>query len=377
MYLYDEDTGYAYYLNTPPIDIVEEVVTPTPAPPTPTPTPSPTPAVSGSEGKNVNLNGKTPFTVRSSSHSASYQLALGMSESDVNTVLGDLSTNTKRKGKSPQGFDVISFRSDGYATYILIYLDPSTHNVVGIFSISSSGVSYNGVDTSYSYASSLGWSPVSWYVGDTSGGGAYSKQDGNANVIAFADTLGDGYGKVYGIQIFSTDYSIDDMTSPRDTTFTLDYSSAVTEEMATEAREMINAYLAFCDKGTRYNNSYLATVAQAFSDSVKSKGGTDAVSEGRGVQGLEKALNDIGKKTESDRAELLLIGNMDTIGFVNGVIESSTGREYIRRDEVTEIGKPKEGFRYIGIGVSAYHDGSDYYPNMVIDLAYNLADYKK
>ena len=378
--LYDRDTEYYYYLNTPPIYIEAEETpdatpTPTPTPaggggsttqPTPTPDPTPVPAT-GSEGQNVDLGTKTAFTVKSSSHSASYKLALGMSKSDVNKVLGDLSTNKKRTGKSPQGFDTISFRSDGYGTYILVYMDPKKNDeVVGIFSIGSSGVSYEGVVSSgTSVTTGNDWSPVSWYSTSSGGNGAYVKETSDANVIAFVDALGDK--KVYGIQIFSKGYSVDDMTNPGLTSLSLDYSDDVTTEMAAEAGEMINAYLAFCNKGTRYINTDLSKVAQSYSATVTGNRGSNAESEGRKQAEMKTAVKAItGKEPEVAWAELLFIGNMDAIGFVNSVIESDRGRSYIQDKEVTG----KSGYRYIGIGVSAHMDGDAYVPNMVIDLVH-------
>lgn len=171
---------------------VKPTATPT-VKPTATPTIKPTATPSGNAGQNVNLNGKKAFTI------AGYQLALGLTRDEVNTVLGSLKTDVKRTAKSPQGFDVIAFRAGGngknindkYRTYILIYLKDDI--VVGI-SGNASSMNFDGTvsyGTSAATLVSNGWVDVGWYKTTAGDAAAYSKDVDNATIIAFADAYGD------------------------------------------------------------------------------------------------------------------------------------------------------------------------------------------
>lgn len=341
--------------------------TPTPAPTsgtTSTPTPAPTATPSGNAGQNVNLNGKKAFTI------AGYQLALGLTRDEVNTVLGSLKTDVKRTAKSPQGFDVIAFRAGGngknindkYRTYILIYLKDDI--VVGI-SGNASSMNFDGTVSYGTDAGTLvsnGWVDVDWYTTTAGVAAAYSKDVDNATIIAFADVHRDN--KVYSIQIFNNAYSIADMTQCTETTLPMNYSADVLTEMETETFEILNAYLVNTgvrdadDKALR-KNTKVSNVARAYSKELADEGCIDADNAKRD-SALKEALKNAGISFDK-WGERILIGNMDAIGFANSVIESNDARNTLISTD----------YVFCGIGASVYTESAGkavYYPNMVIDF---------
>ena len=349
--------------------------TPTATPtvkPTATPTVKPTATPSGNAGQNVNLNGKKAFTI------AGYQLALGLTRDEVNTVLGSLKTDVKRTAKSPQGFDVIAFRAGGndtdksfdekYSTYILIYLKDDI--VVGI-SGNASSMNFDGAvsyGTSAATLVSNGWVDVGWYKTTAGDAAAYSKDVDNATIIAFADAYGDD--KVYSIQIFNNAYSIADMTQCRETTLPMNYSADVLTEMETETFEILNAYLV--NTGVRdadvkaiRKNTKVSNVARAYSKKIADGRQTDAADvEERDSAQIKAALENAGISLSGKKrywGERIMIGNMDAIGFANSVIESNDARNTLISADYT----------ICGIGASVYTESAGkavYYPNMVIDF---------
>lgn len=333
--------------------------------PTATPTVKPTATPSGNAGQNVNLNGKKAFTI------AGYQLALGLTRDEVNTVLGSLKTDVKRTAKSPQGFDVIAFRAGGngknindkYSTYILIYLKDDI--VVGI-SGNASSMNFDGAvsyGTSAATLVSNGWVDVDWYKTTAGDAAAYSKDVDNATIIAFADAYGDD--KVYSIQIFNNAYSIADMTQCTETTLPMNYSADVLTEMETETFEILNAYLvntgvrAVDDKALR-KNTKASNVARAYSKEIADEGCIDAANAEMELALSKAALKNAGLSF-AKWGERILIGNMDAIGFANSVIESERSRDTLISTD----------YVFCGIGASVYTESAGkavYYPNMVIDF---------
>ena len=345
---------------------VKPTATPT-VKPTATPTVKPTATPSGNAGQNVNLNGKKAFTI------AGYQLALGLTRDEVNTVLGSLKTDVKRTAKSPQGFDVIAFRAGGndtdksfdekYSTYILIYLKDDI--VVGI-SGNASSMNFDGTvsyGTSAATLVSNGWIDVDWYKTTAGDAAAYSKDVDNATIIAFADAYGDD--KVYSIQIFNNAYSIADMTQCTETTLPMNYSADVLTEMETETFEILNAYLV--NTGVRdadvkaiRKNTKVSNVARAYSKEIAKEGCIDADNAKRKLALSKKALENAGLSF-NNCGERILIGNMDAIGFANSVIESECSRDTLISTD----------YGLCGIGASVYTESAGkavYYPNMVIDF---------
>lgn len=335
--------------------------------PTVKPTVKPTATPSGNAGQNVNLNGKKAFTI------AGYQLALGLTRDEVNTVLGSLKTDVKRTAKSPQGFDVIAFRAGGndtdksfdekYSTYILIYLKDDI--VVGI-SGNASSMNFDGTVSYGTDAGTLvsnGWVDVDWYKTTAGNAAAYSKDVDNATIIAFADAYGDD--KVYSIQIFNNAYSIADMTKCRETTLPMNYSADVLTEMETETFEILNAYLvntgvrAVDDKALR-KNTKVSNVARAYSKEIADEGCIDAANAERKLALSKEALENAGLSF-NNWGERIMIGNMDAIGFANSVIESNDARNTLI----------SANYAICGIGASVYTESAGkavYYPNMVIDF---------
>ena len=345
---------------------VKPTATPT-VKPTATPTAKPTATPSGNAGQNVNLNGKRAFTI------AGYQLALGLTRDEVNTVLGSLKTDVKRNAKSPQGFDVIAFRAGGndtdksfdekYSTYILIYLKDDI--VVGI-SGNASSMNFDGTvsyGTSAATLVSNGWVDVDWYKTTAGDAAAYSKDVDNATIIAFADAYGDD--KVYSIQIFNNAYSIADMTQCTETTLPMNYSADVLTEMETETFEILNAYLV--NTGVRdadvkaiRKNTKVSNVARAYSKEIAKEGCIDAANAERELALSKEALENAGLSF-NNWGERIMIGNMDAIGFANSVIESNDARNTLI----------SANYAICGIGASVYTESAGkavYYPNMVIDF---------
>ena len=345
---------------------VKPTATPT-VKPTATPTVKPTATPSGNAGQNVNLNGKKAFTI------AGYQLALGLTRDEVNTVLGSLKTDVKRTAKSPQGFDVIAFRAGGndtdksfdekYSTYILIYLKDDI--VVGI-SGNASSMNFDGTVSYGTDAGTLvsnGWVDVDWYKTTAGNAAAYSKDVDNATIIAFADAYGDN--RVYSIQIFNNAYSIADMTQCTETTLPMNYSADVLTEMETETFEILNAYLV--NTGVRdadvkaiRKNTKVSNVARAYSKEIANKGCIDAAKAKRESALSKEALENAGLSF-NNWGERIMIGNMDAIGFANSVIESNDARNTLI----------SANYAICGIGASVYTESAGkavYYPNMVIDF---------
>ena len=345
---------------------VKPTATPT-VKPTATPTVKPTATPSGNAGQNVNLNGKKAFTI------AGYQLALGLTRDEVNTVLGSLKTDVKRTAKSPQGFDVIAFRAGGndtdksfdekYSTYILIYLKDDI--VVGI-SGNASSMNFDGTvsyGTSAAILVSNGWVDVGWYKTAAGVAAAYSKDVDNATIIAFADVHRDN--KVYSIQIFNNAYSIADMTQCTETTLPMNYSADVLTEMETETFEILNAYLVNtgvrdADVKALRKNTKVSNVARAYSKELADEGCIDATNVGRNPALSKAALENAGLSF-NNWGERIMIGNMDAIGFANSVIESNDARNTLI----------SANYAICGIGASVYTESAGkavYYPNMVIDF---------
>ena len=345
---------------------VKPTATPT-VKPTATPTVKPTATPSGNAGQNVNLNGKKAFTI------AGYQLALGLTRDEVNTVLGSLKTDVKRTAKSPQGFDVIAFRAGGndtdksfdekYSTYILIYLKDDI--VVGI-SGNASSMNFDGTVSYGTDAGTLvsnGWVDVDWYKTTAGNAAAYSKDVDNATIIAFADAYGDN--RVYSIQIFNNAYSIADMTQCTETTLPMNYSADVLTEMETETFEILNAYLV--NTGVRdadvkaiRKNTKVSNVARAYSKEIANKGCIDAANAKRESALSKEALENAGLSF-NNWGERIMIGNMEAIGFANSVIESNDARNTLI----------SANYAICGIGASVYTKSAGkavYYPNMVIDF---------
>lgn len=366
--LVNNDTGEVYYLNSDNIVVrsAEPDVTPAPsgeptAAPTTAPTAVPSTSPSGTAGKNIDLQGKTAF------QADTYQLALGLTKAEVNTVLGSLTNDVKREEKSPQGFDVIAYRVNGnntsvgmtarYQTYILVYLKNDV--VVGITAIAPS-VSYGSEIQSGTAASTLasnGWSAVDWYADSNGNAGAYTKESNGARMIAYVDSLDDS--KVYGVQVFNSSYNLDSMINPSQVT-DLNYADTC-DAMAKETEELLNAYLVYKGVSPKYINDEMKTAAKAYSQEVIDMGVTDASSAARASSEIKSWLTNYGAKPNSKWSERIFMARMDAVGFACAAIGEQTTRTQLIGGSVT--------YSVMGIGsAGAYDDSGIYYPNLVIEL---------
>lgn len=347
--------------------------TPTPAPTsgtTGTPTPAPTNAPTGTP---TSAPSKTPSVTPTAAPSSSgltvgnRQLSVGMTKTAFNNALASKSTDVKREEKSPQGFDVIAFRENGnnsslsgnqydqkYSTYILAYLQDN--EVIGITAIAP-GMSYAG-EVSYgtpaSTLASNGWTSVDWYLAG-SAAGAYTKTIKGTEVIAFVDALGSN--QVYCIQAFSDSYLVDDMTKVSETTLELNYQAEVQTAMATESGELLNAYLVNQGQSAFRINTKLSAAAKSYSSEIVSAGIIDARDASRSSSDIRSSIRAAGIAPGA-WGERVLIGNMDSIGFANSMIESSGARALLWSGD----------YAVMGLGAGAYNDGTVYYPNLVIDF---------
>ena len=344
-----------------PVPGPDETTPPSQSPTTPT-----DPPATGERGEDVSLEGKTAFAIGNASHT--YNLALGLSKDEVKTVLGDYSLDIMREEKSPQGFDVIAFRQDGnnsalsnadkYKTYILIYFEGN--EVVSITAIAPN-MSYGDIKVSDLSATTMGndwaWSESGWYnkTADAKAGAYTRWLDGGGQAIAFIDYYGDK--TAYCLQV--SKYQEDAIANMEKTWLSLDYSGEITEKMAIEAGELINAYLVKTGKRALIINTKLSDAAKSYSQQIAASGATQASQVGRDSQGIYNAIAGAGLKNFGSWAESILIGNMDSIGFANSAIESSQARGYIC---------DTSSYTVMGLGAGACNDGAHYYPNLVIDF---------
>lgn len=322
--------------------------------------------VNGTPGKNVALNGDI-FQI------GGRNLTLGMTLAQVHTVLGSLSTDILRSEKSPQGFDVLTFRPNGnnssvsrddkFSTYILLYL--KSGKVVGICGISKS-MAYGSLVKAGTGAavleSSSSWSSVEWYAAHNDkhkdGEGAYSTETSNANVLAFVDYY--GTQTTYCIQAFDKAYSIDGMTNLSSQDASCTYSDAVVKAMATESGELINAYLTFYGMRSLAINSKLSGVAQSYSNTMAKAGATDATDMTRSSSEIKSAIVGAGLQC-GQWGERIMVNNMDAIGFANSAVQSQAARAQLCDEE---------GFGVMGLGSAAYFENGDdvFYTYLVIDF---------
>lgn len=340
--LVDNMTETVYYLNS------DKIIVQGAAQKTPEPSASAAPSSSG-------------LTV------GNRQLSVGMTKTAFNNALASKSTDVKREEKSPQGFDVIAFRENGnnsslsgnqydqkYSTYILAYLQDN--EVIGITAIAP-GMSYAG-EVSYgtpaSTLASNGWTSVDWYLAG-SAAGAYTKTIKGTEVIAFVDALGSN--QVYCIQAFSDSFLVDDMTKVSETTLQLKYPAEVQTAMATESGELLNAYLVNQGQSAFRINTKLSAAAKSYSSEIVSAGIIDASDASRSSSDIRSSIRAAGIAPGA-WGERVLIGNMDAIGFANSMIESSGARALLWSGD----------YAVMGLGAGAYNDGTEYYPNLVIDL---------
>lgn len=287
--------------------------------------------VTGTPGKNVPLpTGATVFTM------GSKKLAVGMTEQDVNLVLGTLSNQEIRKGKSPQGFDTIAFNTENYQEYLLIYLQDGL--VTGICGIGKT-MGYGDVTAGGNGNNlSADWRVMNDYK-TTSGIVAAKKKKlaSNEMVYAFFDALGDN--NIYCIQVFDPSKIKDvdhDMIYMTDN---LSYDSLVTNSIATETGHMLNAFRVTRSVGTYYLYSGLTQCAQNYCSTVSSK-----KIDSRQSEVLLQAMKSYGVDPMA-WGEVCYYGAADAVSFVNSLIGLESFYPQL-------VGAEASKYAYIGVGMA-------------------------
>lgn len=299
--------------------------------------------VTGTPGKNIALSaGATAFNI------GTYKLALGIGLSDVNTILGSLSTDVKRIEKSPQGFTAIAFNPSGsYQEYMIIYLKNDV--VVGICGIGKT-MSYGEVSAGMNgNLLPSGWSIEKRYNTSLNTTGAYNKTIGDATVLAYVNALGDN--AVYCIQAFQKNIDIEDMvySSVNNT-----YDAEVLAAMGKETAELINAYRVFYGDKPCYLNSKLANCAQEYCSTL-----TSAKIKSRDYDVLSPALLSNGVDY-LNCGEVAFYGCGDAISFVNSMIGEESTYPVVAN-------KLSFSCNYIGIGTAARSGANGYNTYLIID----------
>lgn len=287
--------------------------------------------VTGTPGQNVPLpTGATVFTM------GSKKLAVGMTEQDVNTVLGTLSNQEIRKGKSPQGFDTIAFNTENYQEYLLIYLQNGL--VAGICGIGKT-MSYGEVTAGGNGNNlSADWRNINKYK-TTSGTVAakMKKLASNEMVHAFFDALGDN--SIYCIQVFDPSKVKDVDNDMIYMTDNLSYDSAVTSSIAMETGYMLNAYRAYRSLKVFYFNNGLAQCAQNYCGTINSK-----KIDPRQKDPLLQAMLGYGVDP-LELGEACYYGAADAVSFANSLIELDIFYPQLAGAEASK-------YSYIGVGMA-------------------------
>ncbi|MDE6568275.1 MAG: hypothetical protein K2K70_11160, partial [Lachnospiraceae bacterium] len=284
-------------------------------PPNQTSTPGVTnpPSQTSSPGQNVELpSGATKFTL------GTRELAIGMSRSDVNTVLGGNSTYQEiRTGKSPQGFDTISYNTANCQEYLLIYLQ--NDKVAGICGIGKSMSYGNYVKAGDNGNNLSGWTNNKEYATEKKIVAAKEKKiSTNEQAYAFYDALGDN--TVYCIQVFDPSNEKVKIVSQNDNnmiymTSATTYDSEITASIATEIGYMLNAFRMYRDENAFVLHSGLAQCAQNYCNTA-----SGSKLNGRGDPALIDALEAAGTDPWA-WGEACYYGAADAISFANSLIE--------------------------------------------------------
>lgn len=296
--------------------------------------------VTGTPGQNVPLPaGATVFTM------GTKELALGMSADDVNTVLGTLSNQEIRTGKSPQGFDTIAYNMENYQEYLLIYLQNS--QVVGICGIGKT-MSFSDVKAGDNGNNLNGWMENKEYKTEKKIVAAKEKKlSANEQAYAFYNALGDN--TVYCIQIFNPSNPNIKVVSQNDNNMIYNktpntYGSDVTASIATEVGHMLNAFRVYAGQTAFEFHAGLAGCAQAYCNQA-----TAAKLQGRGDPTLINALLEAG--TDPGKyGEACYYDAADAISFANSLIELDDF--YLVLTNTKEINGTMPNFGTAGVGMA-------------------------
>lgn len=292
--------------------------------------------VTGTPGKNVTLpSGATVFTI------GTKKLALGMSGEDVKTVLGTLSNQEIRTGKSPQGFDTIAYNMDNYQEYLLIYLQ--NNRVVGICGISKT-MSFAGAEAGGNGNNLSGWTNLKDYATELKTVAAKKKvvKVSSEQAYAFYDALGDN--AIYCIQVFDPSKVKDQDHDMIYMTENLNYDATVNASIATEIGHMLNAFRAYRNQDAFAFHSGLAGCAQAYCNQA-----TSAKLQGRGDPALLNAIEAAGTDPTA-WGEACYYDAADAISFANSLIELDDF--YLVLVNTKEVGKTRPIWNQFGVGMT-------------------------
>lgn len=263
--------------------------------------------ITGTPGKNVPLpSGATVFNI------GTKKLALGMSGEDVNTVLGTLSNQEIRSGKSPQGFDTIAYNMENYQEYLLIYLQ--NNQVVGICGISKS-MSFADAAAGGNGNNLSGWMNLNDYATELKVTAAKKKavKVSSEQAYAFYDALGDN--SIYCIQVFDPSKVKDPDHDMIYMTENLNYDATINASIVAEVGHMLNAFRAYCNQAAFAFHNGLAECAQAYCNQAKS-----SKLQGRGDPALINAILAAGTDP-GVYGEACYYDAADAISFANSLIE--------------------------------------------------------
>lgn len=293
------------------------------------------------------------------------KIKIGMSSTQVSSLLG----NPVRKDASPKGFSVWVYINKTYSQYMLINIDGN--KVVGMSGMSSD-ISYGnvlpaGTNRDTLESSNSGWSEVKWYsatnvAGANKGIAAYSKKLDDETVIAFTDYYESGQ-KVYFVQVFSSDYSIDDMTKPDKSCV---YNDKVMRGMESEIVEMLSVYRVMHGLSKYTRLGALDKVALAESKSMAESKLSKAEIRSKKEYLMEMIKNGC---DPTFYAEDTAVGLMDAVGFFNYLIELEEAQQNLL---AMDGNKPK--LSMIGVGCDFVLNSSKYYVYLTVD--YCSDDYK-
>ncbi len=300
-------------------------------------TSAPNPGETSSPGQNVTLpSGATKFTL------GTRELAIGMSRSDVNTVLGGNSTYQEvRTGKAPQGFDTISYNTANCQEYLLIYLQDDI--VVGICGIGKT-MSFGDAVAGQNGNNLSGWTNLTDYQTGKRVTAAKKKAVlASEQAYAFYDALGDN--TIYCIQVFDPTKVKDKDHDMIYMTDNLSYDATVTSSIATEIGYMLNAFRMYRNENAFKMHSGLAQCAQTYCNNA-----TSSKLSGRGDPELFNALEAAGTDPWA-WGEACYYDAADAISFANSLIELDDF--YLVLINTKEVDGWTPTWDYAGVGMAS------------------------
>ena len=178
---------------------------------------------------------------------------------------------------------------------------------MGMATISSS-FSYGSVVQSNDNISNKGYSSLGYSYTN-----AYKTVTSDAYVFMYVDKQGSN--GVYGIQVFSSEYKLDDLMLPKQCT----YTSEIASGMARQLPEWVNAFRRY--KGIKVMCTIQGNTAQAHSDKMVSTGTLDTSdSDGSMLERMDAAYGEVYFGGENIGS-----GSVDAFGYVSDWIDDTTG----------------------------------------------------